>query len=339
MEKVYAGIDLHSNNNYLVVIDEQDNRLYEKRLANDSEQILSALQPFKSKLTGIAVESTFNWYWLVDALQDAGHKAHLVNTNAVQQYDGLKYTDDKWDSFWLAHILRLGILPEGYIYPKEQRAVRDLLRRRLKYVSQRTAHVNSLQSTMSRHLGKSMSGRDIKKLSEEDAESLFSSPHLSLAAVSSIKTIRFLNDIIKDIEKAVLEEAKLAPEFKVLLTIPGVGKILALTIMLEVGDIGRFPTVGDYSSYCRCVNSKKTSNGKKKGENNRKNGNKYLAWAYVEAANFATRYCPEAHRFHQKKTAGRNKIVATKALSNKLARASYYMMKDQTDFDVNALFR
>ena len=339
MKQVYAGIDLHSNNNYLVVIDEQDRRLYERRLANDIEKILPALQPFKKELQGIAVESTFNWYWLVDALQDAGHKAHLVNTSAVKQYEGLKHTDDKWDSFWLAHMLRLGILPEGYIYPKEQRAVRDLLRRRLKYVGQRTAHILSLQSTLSRNLGKSMSGREIKKLREEDAQKLFSSPHLSLMAVNNIKTIRFLSEIIKDIEKTVLAEVKLSKDFQILLTIPGVGEILALTIMLEVGDIGRFARVGNYSSYCRCVNSKKISNNKKKGENNRKNGNKSLAWAYVEAANFANRFCPEAHRFHQKKTAKTNSIVATKALSNKLARASYYMLRDQVAFDVNLLFR
>ena len=108
--------------------------------------------------------------------------------------------------------------------------------------------------------------------------------------------------------------------------------------MLEVGDIGRFLKVGDYSSYSRCVGSKKLSDGKKKGENNRKNGNRYLSWAYVEAANFAIRYCASAHRFYQRKKAKTNKIVATKALSNKICRASYYTMRDQVPFDEVKLF-
>lgn len=147
------------------------------------------------------------------------------------------------------------------------------------------------------------------------------------------------NYIIRDIEKEVLKVAELSPECIRLKTIPGIGKILGLTIMLEVGDIGRFSKVGDYSSYCRCVKSERISNGKKKGENNKKNGNKYLSWAYVEAANFAIRFSPEAQRFYQRKKAKRNGIVAIKALSNKIARASYYVMRDQVDYDIEYLFR
>ena len=118
----------------------------------------------------------------------------------------------------------------------------------------------------------------------------------------------------------------------------GIGKILPLTIMLEVGDIGRFLKVGNYCSYCRCVKSQRLSNGKKKGENNRKNGNRYLAWAYVEAAHFAVRYCKGAQRFYQRKKAKTNGALATKALANKLARASYYIIRDQVTFDENKLF-
>jgi transposase len=127
-------------------------------------------------------------------------------------------------------------------------------------------------------------------------------------------------------------------EFEKLLTIPGVGNILGLTIMLEVGDIRRFAKVGDYSSYCRCVESKRLSNGKKKGENNKKNGNKYLAWAYVEAAQFARRYCAKAQSFYQSKEAKTKPVVAIKALSNKLSKASYYIMRDQVAFDEEKLF-
>ena len=336
--RVYAGIDLHSSNNYIGVIDEQDQRLYKKRLPNDLDTILSALAPFKKDLAGVVVESTYNWYWLVDGLQEHGYKVHLANPAAIKQYEGLKHTDDKWDAFWLAHMRRLNILPEGYIYPKDHRPVRDLLRRRLLFVRHRTAHLLSLQSMITRNLGTQMSGNAIKKLDGADVKELFDSPHLVFAGENNIAVISFLTDIIKRIEKQVMSDVKLRKEFKLLMTIPGIGKILALTIMLEAGDISRFPKVGNYSSYCRCVRSERLSNGKKKGENNTKNGNRYLSWAYVEAANFAIRFCPEAQRFYQRKKAKTNGVVAIKALANKIARASYYVMRDQVAYDVSKLF-
>jgi len=337
--ETYAGIDLHSSNNYTAVINDQDQRLYGKRLSNRLEAIVSALTPFKEDLKGVVVESTYNWYWLVDGLQEHGYTVHLANPSAIKQYEGLKHTDDTWDSFWLAHMLRLNILPEGYIYPKEQRPVRDLLRRRLLFVKHRTSHILSLQSMINRNLGTRMSANAIKRLDQGAAETLFDSPHLVLAANSNIAVIHFLKERITLIEKAVKSQLTLREEFKYLLTVPGIGDILALTIMLEVGDIARFPQVGDYSSYCRCVKSERLSNGKKKDENNRKNGNRYLSWAYVEAANFAKRFCPHAQRFYQKKMAKTNGTVAIKALGNKLARASYYMMRDQVSYDPEKLFR
>ncbi len=137
----------------------------------------------------------------------------------------------------------------------------------------------------------------------------------------------------------MIKEVKLRYPFEKLLTVPGIGNILGITIMLESGDMNRYKAVSNYSSYSRCVSSKRVSNGKKKGENNKKNGNKYLAWAYVEAANFMRRFCPEASSWHQRKMSKTNRIVATKALSNKIARACYFIIKDQTKFDPGMLFK
>lgn len=139
-------------------------------------------------------------------------------------------------------------------------------------------------------------------------------------------------------EKTILKTSKLEEKFKVLTTMPGIGRVLGLTIMLEVGDIKRFASPGHYASYCRCVKSEKKSNGKKKGQGNRKNGNQYLGWAYVEAAHLIIRYCPEATIFYQHKKAKNNGALATKALANKLARATYCMMRDQSEFDKERLF-
>jgi len=334
----YAGIDLHSSNCYLAVIDEQQRRLFSKRLPNSLDQILSALQPFKEELSGVVVESTYNWYWLVDGLQEQGYRMHLANPSAIRQYEGLKHTDDKWDAFWLAQLLLLGILPQGYIYPKAERPGRDLLRRRLLFVRHRTAHVLSLQSMVQRCCGHGISANEIKKLTPPEAAALFSDPQLGLTARFQVETISFLSQQIRAIEKAVLPQVKLRPEFEVLLAVTGIGQILALTIMLEAGDIRRFAKAGNYASYCRCVKSQKLSDTKKKGEGNRKNGNRYLSWAYVEAANFAVRYSPRAKAFHQRKCAKTKKVVAIKALANKLARASFYILRDQCAFDEKRLY-
>jgi transposase len=275
--KSYAGIDLHASNSYLGIIDTNDNRLFGKRLPNQLDSIRTALKPFSKGLTGVVVESTYNWYWLVDGLQSAGFKVHLANPSAIKQYEGLKHTDDRWDSFWLAHMLRLGILPEGYIYPKQQRPIRDLLRRRLMFVRQRSAQILSLQSMATRNLGINISSNEIKKMKEDSAQHLFDDSDLAFTAENNISTINFLKTKIRSIEKRILAKTRLSPHFEVLISMPGIGNILGLTIMLEVGDISRFAKAGNYSSYCRCVKSERTSNKKKKGEGNRKNGNKYLS--------------------------------------------------------------
>ncbi len=132
--RYYGGIDLHSNNSYVVVIDETGASVFRRRLANDLSVIESVFSEFGEALTGIAVESTYNWYWLVDGLMAAGHRVHLANPAAIKMYEGIKHTDDPWDAHWLADMLRLGILPEGYIYPAAERGVRDLLRRRTNLV-------------------------------------------------------------------------------------------------------------------------------------------------------------------------------------------------------------
>ncbi len=137
----YAAVDLHSNNGVLAIIDETDRVLKQRRLANKLELFVNELEPFRTSLQGIAVESTFNWYWLVDGLEAKKFPVTLVNTAAIQQYEGLKRSDDDDDAWWLAHMMRLGILPKGYIYPREGRAIRDLLRKRTTLVQQRSANI------------------------------------------------------------------------------------------------------------------------------------------------------------------------------------------------------
>jgi transposase len=284
------------------------------------------------------VESTYNWYWLVDGLMDAGYEAHLVNTSAVKRYEGLKYTDDRHDARWLARLLALGILPEGYIYPKQERPLRDLLRRRGFLVRKRTSHLLAMRAVCERETGVRPSGNELKRWTCKSLEARIGDPRVALNLTSLLHVARVLTAQVERIEASVLKEAELREEFQLLQTIPGLGKVLALTIMYEVGDIRRFSKVGRFASYCRCVKSEYTSDGKRKGSGNRRNGNPYLSWAFSEVAHHAARWSPRAKRFYERKCGQTHKIVANRALANKMARASYYIMRDQVPFDAARAF-
>jgi transposase len=331
--ELYSGLDLHSRNTYIGILDTDFKRVFKKRVSNNLNLILETLEPFRDQLKGLVVESTFNWYWLVDGLMDAGYDCvHLANPSAIKQYEGLKHSDDQHDAFFLAQLLILGILPQGYIYPKDDRPVRDLARKRMLLVKHKTAHILSLQSLIARCCGQRISTNAIRKLTAADIRQLLKKEYLLLSAQASLDIIAFLIQQIKILEKAIKKKVKLDKAFEQLMTVPGIGFILAMTIMLEVGDISRFAKVGNFASYCRCVSSQRLSDGKSKGRGNRKNGNRYLSWAFVEASQLGRRYSQRFGRYYDRKAAQTNTIVATKALSNKLARICYYIMRDQVPF-------
>jgi len=338
MGALYCGIDLHSNNNVVVVTNEADDVMYRKRLCNELDVVVRALSLFAKPLRGVVVESTYNWYWLVDGLMEHGYQVHLANTGAIQQYSGLKHSDDESDARWLAKLLRLGILPEGYIYPKEDRPVRDLLRKRAYLVRQRTSNLLSVKNLFTRNTGRSYNANRLKRLSDADVDAMQPNAELALSIKSSLAVMRCLDAQIKVLEKTALKRVRLRADFKRLLTVSGIGPVLGLTIMLEVGDITRFAKVGDFASYARCVGSTRISNGKKKGKGNTKNGNKYLGWAFFEAATFAVRHDAAIQRYYQRKKAKAHLMVAKKAVAHKLARACYWMLRDETTFDVDKAF-
>jgi transposase len=336
--KKYSGIDLHSNNSVVVVADEEDRIVFQKRLANKLDEILMALAPHKEEIVGVVVESTYNWYWLVDGLMDAGYQVHLANPSAIKKYEGLKYSGDFADAAYLAHLLRLGLLPEGYIFPRELRAVRDLARKRMQLVHYRTAQILSIENILTRETGGRMSSDRIKTMTSETVEAVGFLPDVTLAMESNRVVSQALQQQIEVLEKRLEAQVKLQPGYQLVKTIPGIGQILATTIMLEAGPMTRFANVGNFSSYCRCVGSLHESNGKKKGSGNTNNGNKYLAWAFMEAANFTLRYCPEAKRFYERKKSRTNRIVALKSVAHKLARACYHILREQRPFDVKRCF-
>ena len=334
----YCGIDLHSNNSVVVVSDDEDRIVLQKRLANDLGQIRGALEPYREELLGVVIESTYNWYWVVDGLMDAGYRVHLAHPSAIKKYEGLKHSGDVADAAYLAQLLRLGLLAEGYIYPRGQRAVRDLARKRLQLVRYRTAQILSIENILIRQTGARMKGGTVKRLTAEQVDELGFAPDVALAVQANRAVSQALGQQIEALERRLKQRVSLRPEYRLLQSVPGMGEILATTIMLETGCIDRFARVGNFSSYCRCVDSVRESNGRKKGEGNVRNGNKYLAWAFIEAANFALRCCAQAKRFYERKKSKSNRVLALKALAHKLARACYHILRNQEPFDVSRCF-
>ena len=301
----YCGMDLHSNNCVVIVSDEDDRLVFGKRVPNDLGQICGALEPHREQMAGVVVESTYNWYWLVDGLIDAGYRVHLAHPAAITKYEGLKHSGDFADAAYLAQLLRLGLLAEGYVYPREQRGARDLARKRMQLVRYRTAQVLSIEGILMRQTGSRMKGEAVKRLTAEQVDEFGFAHDVALALEANRAVSQALGQQIEAAGEATQRTGELAPRVPPVEDGARHGDTLATTIMLETGSIGRFARVGNFSSYCRCVDSVRESNGKKKGEGNTRNGNKYLSWAFVEAANFALRYCPQARSFYARKKSGR----------------------------------
>ncbi len=336
--RVYVGMDLHSTNCYTGILDEEDQPRFARKLPNDRAKILGALAPYREKIVGVVVESTYNWYWLVDALMEEGYRVHLANPAAMKQYSGIKHLDDQHDAFWLARLLKLGILPEGYIYPREQRGVRDVLRQRSRFVVQKTALKHTLQQVYCNNTGVRLTNTAIGRLDAAAIGEGLVEEDRVYNGVRLLEAIRYLEHQIEAIERYVLKRVDGRSSYSALTTVPGIGVVLGLTITMETGPIARFGSPGSYASYCRCVPSAYWSNAKQKGHGNKRNGNKYLSWAFAEAANFCIRYCGPAKAFYQRKCAQTNPPSAYRAMANKLAKACFYLMRDGAAFDAHRLF-
>ena len=336
--ELYCGVDLHSNNGVYHVMGADGKQVWHRRLPNRPETVVTALAPFRSDLVTVAIESTYNWYWLADCLEDAGYSVVLANPSRMDQYRGMKNTDDDSDATFIAELCRLRILPTGWICPREERSLRDLLRRRMLTVQSRTRQINSLQSMLVRQSGSSSKYTVLETYTTEELVDILKHESLLVVADAQLKLIRAHDDAIATLEQFALEKCRPRPEYRLLTSVPGIGKILAMTIMLEIGDIGRFASPGDFSSYVRAVKADRLSNGKVKGKNNSRNGNRYLAWAFIEAVNHAVRCCVPARKWYQRKAAATLPVVARKALASKFSKAVWYMLTQNRPFQIQKVF-
>ena len=337
-----CGIDLHARQMYVCLMDRQGKILLHTNIKNnDFEFFLKRIEPYRHDLT-VCAECMFGWYWLADACQAAGLHFVLAHALYLKAIHGGKNKNDRIDSEKIAHLLRTNLIPPAYVYPSDQRPLRALLRQRLFFVWQRADLLARIQSHQLAHnrtpIKQTRRNRDpwaAQLLAHEDH------PIRQLALQNELAMIKHYDQQIFQLEEQLQRQAKqiAAREYALLQTLPGIGENLGMTILCEIGDIGRFPTVKDFVSYCRLVKGTVASAGKIKGLRGAKLGNPYLRWAFGEAAVIAKRdhhlIGPLAQSLEARFQG--NKFKANTVLALKLARAAYFMLKNKTVFDPERL--
>lgn len=337
----YCGIDLHAKKSQMCIIDRKGKKVKEENLDNDLTLILQFLKPY-GKDVHIAIESTINWYWIVDGLMEAGYDVKLAHTLGLHMIPGAKVKTDRRDAFKLAKLLRMGEIPAAYIYPKEKRPLRDLLRRRAGLVQQRSECYSSLRVQFMKYNLNTMSGNGVKQLLPPDFDIMPIPQEVKDYCLMVLQRIELLSNQIEVLETYLKNVTLEDPKFKLLLTLPGVMYVLGLTIYYEIGDIGRFDSVRQFASYCRLVPGISQSSDKVKRGKGSNQGNHYLKWAFTQAAHLAVRYYPTLRKFRDKH-ANRRKgkaaiMIATCILAHKIANATFHMMKEGVPFDEVKLF-
>lgn len=334
----YAGIDLHSNNSYVVIIDDSDKVHFSRRLPNDAHQIGHVLDAHQDSMVGVVIESTYNWYWLADYLAEKGYSVHLAMPSKLDQYTGKKFTNDKSDAAWLAHLLSQGLIESGYIMPPAMRLQRELTRKRMQMVRQQTQTILSIQSMLVRYYNNKLSACKIRRLSTDELISHSADDSISICLRALHQALQAQMAAVSGLEASILSQLKQTEDFKRLKGVPGIGEVLAVVIQTEVGEISRFKDASHFASYCRLVKSERISNKKKKGENNSKNGNPYLCWAFIEAANAAIRAYDPVKKYYQRKVGRTKPVIAKATVAHKLARAVYYVLTNREAFKMDLIF-
>ena len=337
----YCGIDLSARDSHLCVVDENLSIHLQQKTANELPLISNLLEPFKPDLQ-VVIESTFNWYWLVDGLQRLGFDVSLAHTLGLAMITQAKIKTDRRDAFSLAKLLRAGVIPKAYIYPASTRPLRDLLRRRLKTVSLRAHEYGSLRQLLLREGILSSSRNEIKMAEDDDLKQWFSHPLVVMTASHQLERIHLLSRQILELEQQILDLTRKKADYKRLLTIAGIGKILALTILYEVGQISRFKNVRHFSSYCRLVPGVAQSGSVSRRGRSSKQGNAYLKSAFNQAAIVAVRSYPRIRACYERHLArhrgGARKLVAYNVIAHKLAQAVYQVLKRETQYREELLF-
>jgi len=336
----YCGIDLHTRKMYVCILDQAGEVLVHRNLQTRGDHFLNLIAPYRDGLV-VGVECMFSWYWLADLCGKEQIEFVLGHALYMRAIHGGKAKNDKIVSKKIAMLLRGGNLPIAFAYPKEMRATRDLLRRRMYLMRRRAELLGHIQNTnwqynlppLTKKLRyKSNRGGVAERFADRSVRKMVG---LDLSLIGQLDA--HLNDVELYLERTVkIDDPQ---NFHLLRTIPGVGRILALVLLYEIYDIKRFENVGRFISYCRLVKCAHESAGKKSGSGGSKIGNAHLKWAFSEAICLLLRESPEAQRFVARKEKKHGKAKALSILAAKLGRAVYWMLRKQEAFDVKTFFK
>lgn len=341
MSQFYVGMDLHTRSVQICVLDAKGKIAKEVNVSCCMDHILDELAPFGSELM-IAVESTYNWYWLVDGLMDTGYDVRLAHAYGLQMISRARVKTDRRDAHRLARYLRLGELPEAYIYPREKRPYRDLLRRRLNFVQFRAAAYTSLRIQLRQYNVDTFTADALKNVDAIAVDALVLPDPVKVYGQMQLEQIQLLSKQIHILERRIRQSVKAVPAFQFLKTLPGVHDILGMTIYYETGDICRFKSDRHFASYSRVVPPASNSGGKHSRGTGGKQGNPYLKCAFCQAATSAARYYDYCRRFkerHARRRAGNlGRLIANNILAHKLATAAFFVLRDQVPFEAKKMF-
>ena len=331
--RFYCGVDLHTKRMYLCILDRDGNKLLHRNMRAKPDDFLNAIKPFRDDLV-VGAECMYTWYWLADLCLEEGIKFLLGHALYMKAIHGGKKKDDKLDSEKIARLIRGGTFPLSYVYPRQMRATRDLVRRRMFLVRRRSellAHVQLINQQCNCEPFEKM----LKYAGNRDILDRFTEDSVRLSVEADLQMVGHYDELLKQLEDNLLRQAKLHDPHacSLLRTIPGIGKILSLVLLYEIHTIDRFPSVGDFLSYARLVTPKQTSDGKVTGQSGAKIGNVHLKWAFSEAVLWMLRYSDQAKAFVKRKEKKYGKSRAMTMLARKIARAVYYMLKQKEPFN------
>ena len=336
----YCGIDLHARSLYVCVVDGEGRVLLHRNLPASPQALLAALLPFREGLV-VAAECMHCWYWVADLCAEEGIPFVLGHALFMKAIHGAKAKNDRIDSEKIAQLLRSGLMPQAYVYPREMRSTRDLLRRRSYLVRQRTELLSHVQTVNNQHNLPALEKRITAEANHAAVLDRFANePQLAASIGADCAIIDAIEDQIRRLELHLERRAKVqdAQAFYLLRSMPGIGKILALTILYEIHVIDRFPTVGDYASYARLVKCAHSSAGKMSGYGGAKMGNVHLKWAFSEAAVLFLRANPRGKQLLARLEKKHSKAKALSILAHRLGRAVYHILKRKQPFDAERLY-
>lgn len=336
----YCGIDLHTRKMYCCVVDAAGEILVHRNLQTRGDHFLNLIAPYRDGLV-VGVECMFSWYWLADLCKKEKIEFVLGHALYMRAIHGAKAKNDKIDSRKIALLLRGGNMPIAFAYPKELRATRDLLRRRMFLMRRRAELLGHVQSTNWQYNLPPLTKKLSYKKNRDGVAARFAEQSVRKMVELDLSLIGQLDTHLSDVERYLERTVKIddPQNFYLLRTIPGVGRILALVLLYEIYDIKRFESVGRFISYCRLVKCAHESAGKKSGSGGSKIGNAHLKWAFSEAICLLLRESPEAQRFVARKEKKHGKAKALSILAAKLGRAVYWMLRKQEAFDVKTFFK